>query len=135
MPLNQVTDVRIPSFTNQSLLVTSPGQYWCQVLDYTDGGEGHLLGRSNVLEVLPQKSYSSLPVCTGTQSVMESKCADLSPSSLPPVSDKSSVLDVLTTVRQASTIPGQQLCMLVYVIQLKMMISFFQLATDHWKHL
>ena len=32
--LDHVSDVCTPSFINQSLLVISPGQYWCQVLDY-----------------------------------------------------------------------------------------------------
>ena len=71
------------------MLVTSPGQYWCQVLDYTDSDPGHLLGRSNVADVLSWEWYSSLPMCKGVQSVMESKCADLSSS--PFVISKSSM--------------------------------------------
>ena len=63
-------------------MVPSPGQYWCQVLEYTDGPE-RLLGRSNVLEVFPWEWYSSLPMCSGVQSVTESKGADLSPSPSP----------------------------------------------------
>ena len=70
-------------------MVTSPGQYWCQVLDHTDGDNSHLLGRSNVAEVLSWEWYSSLPMCKGVHSVMESKCADLSPS--PSVISKSSM--------------------------------------------
>ena len=79
-PLQHVPDVRTQPFSNTSVMVTSPGQYWCQVLDYTDGGDGHLLGRSNVVEVLSWEWYSSLPMCKGNQSVMESKCADLTTS-------------------------------------------------------
>ena len=75
--LSHVTDVRTPSFNNMSVVVTSPGQYWCRVLDYTDGGPGCLLGRSNVTEVLSWEHYSHLPVCVRIQSVMESMCADL----------------------------------------------------------
>ena len=77
--LHHVPHVRTPPFSNISVLVTSPGQYWCRVLDYTDGPEV-LLGSSNVAEVLSWEQYSSLPMCNGVQSVMESKCADLSPS-------------------------------------------------------
>ena len=79
-PLYHVPDVRTQPFINISVSITSPGQYWCQVLDYPDGDPGHLLGRSNVIEVLLWEWYSSLPMCEGVQSVMESKCADLSPS-------------------------------------------------------
>ena len=77
--LHHVSHVRTPPFSNISLLVTSPGQYWCRVLDYTDGPE-LLLGSSNIAEVLSWEQYSSLPMCNGIQSVMESKCADPSPS-------------------------------------------------------
>ena len=73
--LHHVSHVQTPSYANISLLVTSPGQYWCRVLDYTDGPEV-LLGSSNVAEVLSWEQYSSLPMCNGVQSVMESKCAD-----------------------------------------------------------
>ena len=73
-------DVQTSSNTTILMSVSSLGQYWCEVLDYTDGSLGHLLERSNVLEVLYFEQYQSMPLCTGVQAVLETKCADLSPS-------------------------------------------------------
>ena len=74
---------RSNALSNTSALITSPGQYWCQVVVYNDDGPPHLLRRSNVAEVLPWQSYSSFPMCKGFQSVMENKCADLTPTLFP----------------------------------------------------
>ena len=108
--LDHDTDVRARDFNNISVLVTSPGEYWCQVLDYTDGYFGHLLGRSNVAEVLSWEWYSSLPMCKGVQSVMESKCADLTPSPSPISNPPTCFMP--KTAAQTHTITGKHLCML-----------------------
>ena len=108
--LNHNNGVRKPRLINNSVLVTSPGQYWCQVLDYTDGGPGHLLGRSNVAEVLSWDWYSSLPMCKGVQSVTESKCADLPPSS--PAISYPPICFMPKTEIQTYTNTGKHLCML-----------------------
>ena len=110
MMLNHTPDVRTLYFTNISVLITSPGQYWCQVLDYTHGGPGHLLGRSNVAEVLSWKWYSSLPMCKGVQSVMESKCGDLSLSHS--AINNSPVCFMPKTEIQTHIITGEHLCLL-----------------------
>ena len=109
-----VPDVRTHHFSNISVLVTSPGQYWCQVLDYTDGGDSHFLGKSNVAEVLSWEWYSSLPMCKGVQSVLETKCADLicPLPSVSPTTNKSSMCFIPMTKIQTHTITGEQLCML-----------------------
>ena len=112
--LDHVPDFRSQNFSNVSVLVTSPGQYWCQVLDYTDGGPGHLLGRSNVVEILSWEQYTSLPLCKGNQSVMERKCADLIcplPSVSPTIS-KPSMCSLPTTEIQTYKITGERLCIL-----------------------
>ena len=110
--LDHDPDVCETYFNNISVLVPSPGQYWCQVLDYTDGPE-HLLGRSNVAEILSWEWYSSLPMCEGVQSVMECKCADLRP----PSSTSPSIINPQTcfvpeTKIQTSAIAGENVCML-----------------------
>ena len=108
--LDHIVNVRTRDFNNISVLVTSPGQYWCQVLDYTDGNPGHLLGRSSVAEVLSWEWYSSLPMCKGVQSVMESKCVDLSPSS-PSIGNPPTCFMPKTEV-QTRIITGKHLCVL-----------------------
>ena len=106
--LNHVPRVRTHPLINSSVLVTSPGQYWCQVLEYTEGGSGHLLGRSNVAEVFSCEWYSSLPMCEGVQSVMESKCADLSTSSsVSPTTNHPPMCFVPKTEIQTRTITGE----------------------------
>ena len=110
--LNHTYGVHQPHLINSSVLVTSPGQYWCQVLDYTDGPE-HLLGRSNVAEVLSREWYSSLPMCKGVQSVMESKCANLSPSPfVSPTTNHPPMCFAPKTEIQTRTITGERACML-----------------------
>ena len=93
-----------------SLLITFPGQHWCQVLDYTDGSESHLLGRSNITAELSWEWYSSLPMCKGNQLVMESKCADLSPPSSA-ISNHPMCFMPMTKI-QTPTITGEYLCVL-----------------------
>ena len=107
--LPHTTDIRKISFTNISVVVTSPGQYWCQVLDYTYGRK-YLLGRSNVAEILSWEWYSSLPMCKGIQSVMESKCGDFSPSSSA-INDLP-MCSMPKTKIQTRVITGEHLCML-----------------------
>ena len=111
--LDHVPDVHETYFSNISVLVTSPAQYWCQVLDYTDSLPGDLLGRSNVAEVLSWEWYSSLPMCKGVQSVMESKCADLQSIPSPsPAMSKSPECAIIKKVSQANVLTGECLCML-----------------------
>ena len=114
--------LRTAPFSNSSVLVTSPGQYWCQVLDYTDGGDGYLLGRSNIAQVLSWEWYSSLPVCSGVQSVMESKCADLSPSPSSSSINSPTMCFTPKTEIQTNSISGEHLCKLfVFCTFIKLM--------------
>ena len=99
-------------FSNISTVVISPGLCWCQVLDYTDGGDGHLLGRSNVVEVLSWERYSSLLMWKGVQSVWERKCGDLSPSPTSSNINSSPMCFLSTTEMQTTTISGEHLCVL-----------------------
>ena len=115
-PLEYDYDVHTPSNTTILLSVTSPGQYWCQVLNYTDVSPGHLLGRSNVLEVLYFEQYPSMPMCTGIQSVTETKCADLSPS---PATDN---------VPMPCTITGEDLH--THTIHISIYIDIYLYAVD-----
>ena len=132
--LNHVPDVRTPPFNNMSVLVTSPGQYWCQVLDYTDGSEGHLLVRSNVAEILSWEWYSSLPMCKGVQSVMESKCADLTPSPSPISNPPTCFMP--KTAAQTHTITGKHLCMLfVRCMSVELVKYFVAFSVDQQNHI